>query len=294
MGQEVDRTTFSRHDRQQYRTQRPAVSRRARRDAARPPVRPRRADDRRRGGAEPRGGDDLEPAPRRRPCSTRSASPEFQTELGRWNLELNLPPRPLPGDEWRHFEQQLLDELAMARAKAAGPSAPQLAVIGILPTLAAPAPGRATRCPPDDRYLAAQRADAQPTAASPSGSTSPAATRSAVGAPSTWSPTSTRSPPRRRARRCSCTCRWRPRRSRPTGTPRSAWRACSWRSARTPRSCWVRGCGRRPGSRCSSSRATCARPSCATRAYGRGCGSASGGSARSSTCSRRTAATSRA
>ena len=41
-------------------------------------------------------------------------------------------------------------------------------------------------------------------------------------------------------------------------------------------------------------RATCARPSCATRAYGPGCGSASGGSNRSSTCSPRTAATSRA
>ena len=36
------------------------------------------------------------------------------------------------------------------------------------------------------------------------------------------------------------------------------------------RSCSVRGCGPRPASRCSSSRATCARPSCATRAYGRG------------------------
>ena len=68
------------------------------------------------------------------------------------------------------------------------------------------------------------------------------------------------------------------RRSAGTGTRPSAWPGCSSRSARTRRSCSARGCGRRPGSRCSSSPATCARPSCATRASGRGCGSASGGS----------------
>jgi hypothetical protein len=61
-------------------------------------------------------------------------SQEFQTELGRWNLELNLPPRPLPGDQWRHLEHQLLDELAIVRAKARDCGS-QLAVIGILPTL---------------------------------------------------------------------------------------------------------------------------------------------------------------
>ena len=51
--------------------------------------------------------DDLGPRSWRPRCSTRSAATEFQTELGRWNLELNLPPRPLPGDEWRHLEHQL-------------------------------------------------------------------------------------------------------------------------------------------------------------------------------------------
>jgi len=61
-------------------------------------------------------------------------SADFQTELGRWNLELNLPPRPLPGDEWRHLEHHLLDELAVARAKARDCKS-QLVMIGILPTL---------------------------------------------------------------------------------------------------------------------------------------------------------------
>jgi gamma-glutamyl:cysteine ligase YbdK (ATP-grasp superfamily) len=59
---------------------------------------------------------------------------EFQSELGRWNMELNLPPRPLPGDQWRHLEHQLLDELAVAGAKARDCGS-RLAVIGILPTL---------------------------------------------------------------------------------------------------------------------------------------------------------------
>ena len=138
--------------------ERPAMSRRAHRDAARPPVRPRRADDRPRGRAEPRGRRPGARAAPARAVLDALGSPEFQTELGRWNLELNLPPRPLPGEQWRHFEQQLLDELAMARAKAQDHRA-QLAVIGILPTLATPAPRRRGDLP--GRPLpAAQRADA--------------------------------------------------------------------------------------------------------------------------------------
>ena len=52
-------------------------------------------------------------------------------------------------------------------------------------------------------------------------------------------------------------------------------------------------CGARPGSRCSSRPPTPARRSSRPRACARGCGSASAGSPRSSTCSRRTSATSR-
>lgn len=133
MGQEVDRTTFSRHDRQRYRANvhrcLDALSIMLRDDPF--------ARDEPMTGLEVElnlVGDDLEPALVGDAVLESLGSPEFQTELGRWNLELNLPPRPLPGDQWRHFEQQLLDELAMARAKALDHGA-QLAVIGILPTL---------------------------------------------------------------------------------------------------------------------------------------------------------------
>ena len=44
------------------------------------------------------GTDDLEPTRAGRAVLDALGSPEFQTELGRWNLELNLPPRPL---RWR-------------------------------------------------------------------------------------------------------------------------------------------------------------------------------------------------
>jgi gamma-glutamyl:cysteine ligase YbdK (ATP-grasp superfamily) len=135
MGQEVDRSTFSRHDRQRYRAN---VQRCL--DALTAMLRdhPFARD-------EPMTGlevelnlvqdGDLEPALTAKTVLDSLGSPEFQTELGRWNLELNLPPRPLPGEQWRHVEHQLLDELAMARSKAQDHGA-QLAVIGILPTLA--------------------------------------------------------------------------------------------------------------------------------------------------------------
>jgi hypothetical protein len=78
--------------------------------------------------------DDLSPALSGAEVLRAIGGAEFQSELGRWNLELNLPPRPLPGDQWRHLEYQLIDELSIAHAKAVGCGA-QLAVIGILPTL---------------------------------------------------------------------------------------------------------------------------------------------------------------
>ena len=133
MGQDVDRTTFDRHARQRYR-----ASLRRCLDALELMLRehPFAADEPMTGLEVELNlvGDDLEPALLGVPVLESIGSPEFQTELGRWNLELNLPPRPLPGDQWRHFEQQLLDELAMARAKASDHGT-QLAVIGILPTL---------------------------------------------------------------------------------------------------------------------------------------------------------------
>jgi hypothetical protein len=96
-------------------------------------------------------GTDLQPAPRGADVLDALGSSRFQTELGRWNLELNLPPRPLPGDQWRHLEQELLDELDTTRAKAHDHGA-QLAVVGILPTLRAHHLGD-DAISPEERYL---------------------------------------------------------------------------------------------------------------------------------------------
>jgi hypothetical protein len=133
MGQDVDRRTFSRRDRQRYRTK---VQRCL--DALAIMLREHPfARDEPMTGLEVElnlVGHDLAPSLAGADVLDAIGSSQFQSELGRWNLELNLPPRPLPGDEWRHLERHLLDELAVVRAKAVGCGA-QLAVIGILPTL---------------------------------------------------------------------------------------------------------------------------------------------------------------
>jgi hypothetical protein len=64
------------------------------------------------------------------------ADPAFQTELGRYNIELNVPPRPLPGDSALELEQLLRDSLDRADAKARETGA-AIVMIGILPTLRA-------------------------------------------------------------------------------------------------------------------------------------------------------------
>jgi gamma-glutamyl:cysteine ligase YbdK (ATP-grasp superfamily) len=133
MGQDVGRTTFSRRDRQRYRAK---VQRCLDVLAVMLRDHPFARD-------EPMTGievelnlvdDKLSPSLAGADVLDAINSGEFQSELGQWNLELNLPPRPLPGDEWRHLEHQLLDELAVVRAKAQDRGS-QLAVIGILPTL---------------------------------------------------------------------------------------------------------------------------------------------------------------
>jgi hypothetical protein len=133
MGQDVDRITFSRRDRQKYRAK---VQRCL--DALAVMLREHPfARDEPMTGIEVElnlVGDDLAPSLSGEDVLHAIGAVEFQSELGRWNLELNLPPRPLPGDQWRHLEHQLLDELAIARAKAQDCGS-QLAVIGILPTL---------------------------------------------------------------------------------------------------------------------------------------------------------------
>ncbi|MGH8965281.1 MAG: glutamate--cysteine ligase, partial [Actinomycetes bacterium] len=62
------------------------------------------------------------------------ADPAFQTELGQFNIEINVPPRRLDDGGLGAFEQGIRDDLNEAARKAADVGA-HLLVIGILPTL---------------------------------------------------------------------------------------------------------------------------------------------------------------
>ncbi len=61
--------------------------------------------------------------------------PGFQTELGQFNIELNLPPGPLAGGGLVACEERLRESLNAAEERAAEVGAHQV-MIGILPTLA--------------------------------------------------------------------------------------------------------------------------------------------------------------
>ncbi|KRB75887.1 glutamate--cysteine ligase [Nocardioides sp. Root190] len=63
------------------------------------------------------------------------ADPDFQTELGQFNIELNLPPGPLSGGGLSVCEERLRTSLNAAEERAAAIGAHQV-MIGILPTLA--------------------------------------------------------------------------------------------------------------------------------------------------------------
>ena len=62
------------------------------------------------------------------------ADPGFQTELAQYNIELNVPPRPLPGDSALELERDMRASLNAA-ASAAAEVGSRLVAIGILPTL---------------------------------------------------------------------------------------------------------------------------------------------------------------
>jgi hypothetical protein len=62
------------------------------------------------------------------------SDPAFVTELGQFNIEINVPPRELSGAGLLGFEDQVRASLNHAEARAAGEGA-HLAMVGILPTL---------------------------------------------------------------------------------------------------------------------------------------------------------------
>ena len=62
------------------------------------------------------------------------ANPDYQTELAQYNIELNVNPRPLPGEEALGLEQELRDSLNDAERRAQEVGA-RIVPIGILPTI---------------------------------------------------------------------------------------------------------------------------------------------------------------
>jgi hypothetical protein len=76
----------------------------------------------------------FEPAMRNTAVLDGVDTPELTSELGRWNVELNLPPRSLPGEQVRYLENHLLDLISQIEKKAETVGAKVL-TIGILPTL---------------------------------------------------------------------------------------------------------------------------------------------------------------
>ncbi|NYT92509.1 glutamate--cysteine ligase [Salinispora sp. H7-4] len=78
--------------------------------------------------------DTSQPAMRNAAVLAAVADPDFQTELGQFNLEINLAPLRLAGAGALEFEKTLRERLdaADARARTAGA---RLVMIGILPTL---------------------------------------------------------------------------------------------------------------------------------------------------------------
>ncbi len=76
--------------------------------------------------------DRFEPAMRNAEALSAIADPTFQTELGRFNLEINVPPRRLAGRGLSSFADSVRQALESADQKISGA---RLVTIGILPTL---------------------------------------------------------------------------------------------------------------------------------------------------------------
>lgn len=77
---------------------------------------------------------DYQPAMANRTVLAAIADPAYQTELGQFNIEFNVPPRELPGDSALELEGDVRQSLNAAESKANGRDA-HIVMIGILPTL---------------------------------------------------------------------------------------------------------------------------------------------------------------
>src|ERR1700690_2199544 len=75
-----------------------------------------------------------EPSMRNADVLEAIADPAWATELGQFNLEINVPPRELAGDAVADLEKEIRDSLNRADEKA-GSAGSRLVTVGILPTL---------------------------------------------------------------------------------------------------------------------------------------------------------------
>src|SRR5215212_3619570 len=134
MGEEVAARTFTREDRQRYREK---VKRNL--DVfARMLAESRFAADQRSIGLEIELNlttDDGQPAMRNAAVLEAIADEDFQTELGQFNVEINIPPLTLGGDSLAELERTLRADLnhAEQQAREAGG---RMVMVGILPTVA--------------------------------------------------------------------------------------------------------------------------------------------------------------
>ncbi len=77
---------------------------------------------------------DYQPAMSNRYVLDAIADPAYQTELGAYNIEFNVPPRPLPGHTGLDLEAEVRASLNDAETKASSGGA-HIVMVGILPTL---------------------------------------------------------------------------------------------------------------------------------------------------------------
>ncbi|HTY72825.1 MAG TPA: glutamate--cysteine ligase [Actinomycetes bacterium] len=133
MGEDITPQVFTREDRQRYRTK---VHRCL--DAFALMLAESRFDF-----EEPMTGMEVElnlvdaegePALRNSEVIAQIADPAFTTELGRFNLEINVPPRSLAGDGAATYERDVRAQLNQAESRAREIGA-HMVIIGILPTL---------------------------------------------------------------------------------------------------------------------------------------------------------------
>jgi gamma-glutamyl:cysteine ligase YbdK (ATP-grasp superfamily) len=78
--------------------------------------------------------DDYQPVMRSSDVLAAIADPAYQTELGAYNIEFNVPPRPLGGDTGARLEEEVRASLNAAEVKA-GAGGAHIVMVGILPTL---------------------------------------------------------------------------------------------------------------------------------------------------------------